>query len=243
MLNSPIAMEVTNRSPAILSLDSAVAISASEAIHSPWRPSLAWSAFTHAMVIGCFATLLYIHQDPHDHPPLVIDVVAISKNPSAHAPSMVAPPPSRALPRNPIKHSLNESSAKKSEETPSENTSISSAPTAPGIASTETAAGALVASASAKQIYVSELRAFLERNKRYPSQALTLGQEGTVKIRFQILEDGTLTEATVAQTSGSSILDQAAMKLVRGLVRFKPIPEGLVERSLSLIVPIEYRIQ
>lgn len=235
-------MNVVNRSPAILSLDSAVAISASEASQSLWKPSIAWSIFTHFMVISCFATLIYIHQDPHDHPPLIIDVVALSKNPAAPRASTVAPQ-SPALPRNAAKRSAVSANAKKIAETPAETATSLSAPAAPGIASTETAAGALVASASAKQIYVSELRALLERNKRYPAQALTLGQEGTVKIRFQVLEDGTLTDATIVQTSGSTSLDQAALKLVRGIARFKAIPESITERSLSLIVPIDYRVQ
>jgi len=52
----------------------------------------------------------------------------------------------------------------------------------------------------------------LESHRRYPLQARRRGIEGTVGLRFRVAPDGGLAAAEVARTSGSRLLDRAALR-------------------------------
>lgn len=49
----------------------------------------------------------------------------------------------------------------------------------------------------------------------YPAESLSKGEEGTTKLSFKVLTDGTVDTVTVATTSGSQRLDDAAVSCVR----------------------------
>ena len=95
---------------------------------------------------------------------------------------------------------------------------------------------------STKNTYLSELRNFIERHKSYPSQAKTLGHEGQAEIRFSILSDGTLSSIELLRSSGSSILDQAALSLLQRVQKLSPIPNELRMTQLDLVLPIQYSL-
>jgi|GEM_PF-3806843 len=90
--------------------------------------------------------------------------------------------------------------------------------------------------------YLSELRNFIERHKSYPPQARTLGHEGQAEIRFSILSDGTLSSIELMRSSGSSILDQAALSLLQRVQKLSPIPAELRMTQLDLVLPIQYSL-
>jgi len=52
----------------------------------------------------------------------------------------------------------------------------------------------------------------LESHRRYPLQARRRGIEGTVGLRFRVTPDGRLATAEIARTSGSRLLDRAALR-------------------------------
>ena len=95
---------------------------------------------------------------------------------------------------------------------------------------------------STRTTYLSELRNFIERNKSYPPQARTLGHEGQAEIRFSILSDGTLSSIELLRSSGSSILDQAALSLLQRVQKLSPIPAELKLSQLDLVLPIQYSL-
>jgi protein TonB len=66
----------------------------------------------------------------------------------------------------------------------------------------------------------------------YPSQALREGQEGAVVVRFRVAEDGRVQSATVARPSPWSLLDMAAVRVVRERWSFRPGPPRLYEVSI-----------
>ncbi len=72
----------------------------------------------------------------------------------------------------------------------------------------------------------------------YPPLARKLGLEGRVVLRVRVITEGTPEQVTVAQTSGVSLLDDAALQAVRGWT-FQPLP-----RSDTVIdVPIRFRLE
>jgi TonB family protein len=80
--------------------------------------------------------------------------------------------------------------------------------------------------------------AALSAQKEYPPAALRRKTEGTVKLSLDVAPNGSLVMVKVQARSGSAILDEAALKLVRGIF---PLDVRLAS-VVSLMVPVEYRI-
>jgi protein TonB len=73
------------------------------------------------------------------------------------------------------------------------------------------------ATASPETAYVGRLRAYLDSIKRYPTsrEARSQRPQGKVRLWVEIARDGQLREAGVEQSSGSMILDGAALSTAR----------------------------
>ena len=98
-------------------------------------------------------------------------------------------------------------------------------------------------SGSALQGYLHQVRSLLERNKIYPPQARSRNEQGTVVVRFTISSDGSIGGVSLSSPSGQSTLDQAALETVNRVRRFPPFPGDLQRSSLTVQVPLAYRLQ
>ena len=74
---------------------------------------------------------------------------------------------------------------------------------------------------------------------RYPPQALRRGESGTVTVRVQIGADGVPGEVSVANSSGSRLLDRAAQDAVRRW-RFRPALANGQPVGGTVMVPITF---
>jgi TonB family protein len=83
-----------------------------------------------------------------------------------------------------------------------------------------------------------QIIAALSARKEYPAAALRRKTEGVVKLSLVVAPDGSLIKASIQSPSGSSVLDEAAMRLVQGIF---PLKVRLAS-AVSLVVPVEYRI-
>jgi len=83
-----------------------------------------------------------------------------------------------------------------------------------------------------------ELRATIERRKRYPAGAR--GVSGTVTVRLSMGRDGRLQGVSVARSSGNSLLDRAALEAVRSARRFPAAPRGLTRPSYVFSLPMQF---
>ena len=77
---------------------------------------------------------------------------------------------------------------------------------------------------AARGAYVQDVENELKRNHRYPRAAVQRGVQGEVKIKIVINKEGTVVGATVQESSGSNILDDAAIATVNrsNLKQFYP---------------------
>lgn len=66
-------------------------------------------------------------------------------------------------------------------------------------------------------------------NADYPEQARREGIHGQVRLLVAINRDGTLRNITVLQSSGYSVLDDAALRIVRQASPFAPFTEAMME--------------
>lgn len=64
----------------------------------------------------------------------------------------------------------------------------------------------------------------IEQHKIYPALARKLDMSGTVEISYTLNRQGKLVSVEIVKTSGSEILDKAALQAVRTAL-FPPIPE------------------
>lgn len=90
--------------------------------------------------------------------------------------------------------------------------------------------------------YANQLQAYIEENQYYPRRALVLGQTGKVTIQLTVGRDGVFQKIEIIGLAKHRDLNQAALKLLRQLNSFKPLPEHY-KGPAQFIVPILYNIK
>lgn len=73
----------------------------------------------------------------------------------------------------------------------------------------------------------------------YPRMAREQGWQGKVVLRTQITADGTVTSATVQESSGFSLLDESAVQSVKGW-SFEPAKNGEFAVASTVDLPIRF---
>lgn len=66
-------------------------------------------------------------------------------------------------------------------------------------------------------------------NINYPTEARRAGIYGTLRLLVSLRKDGTIKEVAILQSSGSTVLDDAAIRIVRMAAPFAPFPEKMRE--------------
>ena len=99
------------------------------------------------------------------------------------------------------------------------------------------------ADAKQSQHYLAALAASIDRRKYYPRTSRRRGEEGRVVVSFVIRKTGELTDLRVTESSGSRRLDEAALKTLRRISPFQPIPEALARDAWSITVPIAFHLK
>lgn len=64
------------------------------------------------------------------------------------------------------------------------------------------------------------------QDRWYPPLAVRLNQEGTTTLAFKITTDGSITDVTVAESSGHDSLDEAAVRCASSSWHYKPAMEN-----------------
>lgn len=77
---------------------------------------------------------------------------------------------------------------------------------------------------------------------KYPSRARKLGWEGTVILLVEVLSDGTTGEIEIQESSGRSILDDAAIQAIRKW-RFAPAQKQGVRVATTVKIPVVFKIE
>lgn len=102
--------------------------------------------------------------------------------------------------------------------------------------------GRIVETASIRATYLHRCRGLIERYKEYPIMARKGRIEGTVIVRGTLGHDGILRQCILSRSSGSGMLDNAALQAVRSVEQFPAIPPELPNNELVFEVPISFRL-
>ncbi len=84
------------------------------------------------------------------------------------------------------------------------------------------------------------LSAWLQAHRVYPDAARRAGEEGSPTIRFTIARDGSVTAVALIRTSGSELLDTAALALLDH-AQVPPLPSNFPD-SVSVTISLRYSL-
>jgi len=88
--------------------------------------------------------------------------------------------------------------------------------------------------------YFSRIKHQIERVWSYPNDAARKGVSGKLSLRFRLSKDGNLVDVQLLDTSGSNILDAAAVEAVKGAAPFYPFPVTIDRETLSILATFVY---
>ena len=90
--------------------------------------------------------------------------------------------------------------------------------------------------------YQASVLQTLARYREYPERAMRRRIEGENRIRLVIARDGTVLEASMVSSSGSSILDRETERLIERVRKFPPFPDEMTEQQVVWTVPVAYQL-
>ncbi len=88
--------------------------------------------------------------------------------------------------------------------------------------------------------YVRSIQTKISQAISYPYEALENNWQGTVKLKLHILKDGSLSEASVVQSSGHEVFDQDALNSAKIAAPYPPFTADFTSEDLIVTVPIVY---
>lgn len=93
---------------------------------------------------------------------------------------------------------------------------------APGTAAPDSAGGRTQSAATTAgwSELMTLLHAAIDRHKRYPQSALSMGREGSTRVDFRLRPDGHIEDLNIGVSSGVRALDQAAYHAVQAIAPF-----------------------
>ena len=71
-------------------------------------------------------------------------------------------------------------------------------------------------------------------NSNYPEEARNRGIYGDLRLLVSLRKDGTIKEVSILESSGSTVLDDAAIRIIRLAAPFAPFPEEMREKTDEL---------
>lgn len=93
--------------------------------------------------------------------------------------------------------------------------------------------------ATAHRAYLGKLRTHLEHSKVNPRTTLT----GTAVVRLTVKSDGELVAHRIVKSSGSKVLDNAALACIAKAAPFPAIPSDVGRETVAVSVPFKFSVR
>ena len=88
--------------------------------------------------------------------------------------------------------------------------------------------------------YMARIKHQIEKVWTYPEQAARKGISGEITLRFKLSKDGNLLSVRMLDSSGTKILDTAAIKAVKGAAPYYPFPATIKTKKLVITASFIY---
>lgn len=95
-------------------------------------------------------------------------------------------------------------------------------------------------SAALKNEIAAKIVYQMERYKKYPKQARRINAEGIAKVTFSVNAAGVVSSADISDSSGYSILDNAALQAAEKIVGSKVVTNESYNNLLQVTVPVDF---
>jgi protein TonB len=90
--------------------------------------------------------------------------------------------------------------------------------------------------------FKAKLLSAIEEASYFPRKALNKRHHGRAVVTFSLARDGSISMPAITEHSGSDILDQAAVTIIRkAATNFPPLPLGITSESVTYSVPIIFK--
>ena len=180
--------------------------------------------------------------------PIVVDLISLPALKPMAPPQAEAKP--RSLPRpQPLPQATSRPQAAPlptSSQAPTSVLTPTATPSTPAAATAPAAAPAAVAppASAAEALAPARFDADYLKNPAppYPPLSRRMREEGKVVLRVQVSAQGTADSVEIKQSSGSSRLDEAALKTVRDW-KFVPAKRGDAPVASAVLVPIHFKLE
>ena len=91
--------------------------------------------------------------------------------------------------------------------------------------------------------YANLLSQMIAQKKSYPRMAVMRHWEGVTELKLQIAADGKLKELSIIRSSGFSVLDEHALRMVRESQPLPEAPAALRGHDFAINVPVVFRLR
>jgi protein TonB len=88
--------------------------------------------------------------------------------------------------------------------------------------------------------YFSKIKSKIELVWTYPQVSVMNGEQGTVHLKFTIVEDGSLEDVQLIKSSGYPALDEEAIRAVKAAAPYPPLPKSWGLKRLHIIGEFNY---
>jgi protein TonB len=103
--------------------------------------------------------------------------------------------------------------------------------------------GAAARNSNALPDWKSRLIAQIIRHKHYPPEAMSRGDQGSVRVSFSVDRQGSVHRARIVRSSGSQLLDRDALAWLQRSQPLPPPPPSVSGTSFSFEVPLRYTLR
>ncbi len=90
--------------------------------------------------------------------------------------------------------------------------------------------------------FLRKVRERIKQFQRFPPNVRNLDAGSSTTVRFTLLRDGTIMNPTVSTSSGSRVLDNAALAAVQNAEPYPPFPESQSGSSIRLELPVVFEL-
>jgi len=90
--------------------------------------------------------------------------------------------------------------------------------------------------------YLLKIRKRIENRWKYPPAALQKKEKGTATIRFSIDKNGVLSSQEVVSSSGSQLLDEYTLSVIRAAAPYDRLPGDMDLSKLHIVAVFHYRL-
>ena len=104
-------------------------------------------------------------------------------------------------------------------------------------------AGLSQVDARTKAKWQRDLVAHLGRFKTYPATSRDRRETGQIMLRFDLDRAGQVSNAAISRSSGHSLLDGAALDMLRRAAPLPPPPSSVPGTKIELVVPVKFQLK